>query len=84
MVTADYDNDGLVDVLVLRGAWMGAAGQFPMSLLRNRGNLRFDDVTKEAGLLRLKPSQTATWLDIDGDGFLDLFVGNESPGPLVN
>jgi hypothetical protein len=84
MVTADYDNDGLLDVLILRGAWMGAAGQFPMSLLRNRGGLRFDDVTKAAGLLRLKPSQTATWLDIDGDGFLDLFVGNESTGAVVN
>ena len=84
MVTADYDNDGLLDVLVLRGAWMGAAGQFPMSLLRNRGGLRFEDVTRAAGLLRLRPSQTATWLDFDGDGFLDLFVGNESGGPAVN
>ena len=84
MVTADYDNDGLLDVLVLRGAWMGAAGQFPMSLLRNRGGLRFDDVTKAAGLLRLRPSQTATWLDFDGDGLLDLFVGNESGGPAIN
>jgi hypothetical protein len=84
MVSADFDNDGLVDVLVLRGAWMGAAGRFPMSLLRNRGGLRFEDVTKSAGLLRLRPTQTATWLDFDGDGFLDLYVGNESPGTLVN
>jgi hypothetical protein len=84
MVTADYDNDGLTDVLVLRGAWMGAAGAFPMSLLRNRGGLRFEDVTKAAGLLRLRPSQTATWLDVDGDGRLDLFVGNESTGSAVN
>ncbi len=84
MVTADYDNDGLTDVLVLRGAWMGAAGRFPMSLLRNRGGLRFDDVTTSAGLLRLKPSQTATWLDFDGDGFLDLYVGNESTPDSAN
>ncbi len=63
---------------------MGAAGAFPLSLLRNRGDLRFEDVTHAAGLVRLRPSQTATWLDFDGDGFLDLFVGNESGGPVVN
>jgi hypothetical protein len=78
LVHADYDNDGLGDVLVLRGAWMGRDGRFPLSLLRNTGSLRFEDVTKAAGLLRLHPTQTATWFDYDGDGWLDLFVGNES------
>ena len=28
-VQADYDNDGDVDVLVLRGAWLRAAGRTP-------------------------------------------------------
>jgi hypothetical protein len=78
MIHADYDNDGLSDVLVLRGGWMGHAGKFPLSLLRNVGNLQFVDVTKAAGLLRFGPTQTATWLDFNGDGWLDLFVGNES------
>jgi hypothetical protein len=78
LIHADYDNDGRPDVLVLRGGWMSTEGKFPMSLLRNRGDFRFDDVTKAAGLLRLRPSQTATWLDYNGDGWLDLFVGNES------
>jgi hypothetical protein len=78
MIHADFDNDGLSDVLVLRGGWMTHEGKFPLSLLRNVGNLRFVDVTKAAGLLRFGPTQTATWLDYDGDGWLDLFVGNES------
>ena len=78
MVQADYDNDGRVDILVLRGAWMKTEGRFPLSLLRNEGGGRFVDVTKSAGLLRFGPTQTATWFDYDGDGWLDLFIGNES------
>ncbi len=78
MVQADYDNDGFVDVLVLRGAWMGAAGRYPNSLLRNRGDGTFEDVTEAAGLLSFFPTQTATWFDYDNDGRIDLFIGNES------
>ncbi len=81
MVHADYDNDGLPDVLVLRGAWRKEAGRVPNSLLRNLGGGRFEDVTEAAGLLSEHPTQTAAWLDYDGDGWLDLFIGNESsPG----
>lgn len=79
LVQADYNNDGNVDVLALRGGWWGKAGQHPKSLLRNNGDGTFTDVTFEAGLGEVNyPTQTANWADYDNDGDLDLFVGNES------
>ncbi len=75
---ADYDNDGDVDLLVLRGAWMGEEGRMPNSLLRNNGDGAFVDVTRRAGLFSLHPTHAAAFADYDNDGWLDLFVGNES------
>ena len=73
----DYDNDGLADVFVPRGAWAHKAGQFPGSLLHNDGHGHFSDVTFEAGVLDALPSQAAAWCDLDNDGWLDLVKGNE-------
>ncbi len=78
MIHADYDNDGLVDVLVLRGAWRNAEGRMPNSLLRNLGNGRFADVTISAGLYSARPTQAATWFDYNADGHIDLFIANET------
>ncbi|MBJ42522.1 MAG: hypothetical protein CMJ80_04405 [Planctomycetaceae bacterium] len=82
MVQADFDNDGLVDVFVLRGAWLGATGRHPNSLLRNigtPGRPRFTDVTYGCGLGDVDfPTQTASWSDFDNDGDLDLYIGNET------
>ena len=75
----DYDGDGRLDILVMRGGWETAIRN---SLLRNReapgGGLRFDDVTEQAGLGGpAHRTQSAAWADYDGDGDLDVFVGNE-------
>ena len=82
LVQADYDNDGDLDILMLRGAWMQRSGRIPNSLLRNNGDGRFTDVTFEAGLGEDHyPTQTAAWADYDNDGDLDLYIGNEAVGP---
>ena len=79
MIQADYDNDGDLDVLVLRGAWLEETGRsYPNSLLSNNGKGRFTDVTKAVGLAETHyPTQAAAWADYDNDGDLDLFIGNE-------
>ena len=78
IISADYDNDGHPDLVVLRGGWLGQNGKYPLSLLHNNGDGTFDDVTEKAGLLSLHPTQTAAWADFDNDGWLDLYVGHES------
>ena len=78
IMQADYNNDGYKDVLVLRGAWKNEFGNEPNSLLKNNGDGSFMDVTTQSGLLSFHPTQTATWNDFNNDGWLDLFIGNES------
>jgi hypothetical protein len=77
----DYNNDGLLDIWMLRGAWLGKSGRFPKSLLRNNGDGTFTDVTEEAGLMSLHPTQSSKWFDYDGDGWLDVFIAHESTDP---
>lgn len=76
-VQADFDNDGNRDILILRGGWLDG-GLHPNSLLKNKGNGTFEDVTIDAGILSFHPTQTASWADFNADGFLDLFIANES------
>lgn len=79
MVQGDYDNDGDLDVFVLRGAWHEELGRHPNSLWRNNGNGTFSDVTFDAGLGETHyPTKTGAWSDYDNDGDLDLYVANET------
>ncbi len=76
----DYDNDGDQDLAL-------AVDFSTVTLFQNRwveeGDLRFDNVTLEAGL-----GATGNWMglapgDYDGDGWIDLFATNWGNSPNV-
>ncbi len=75
---ADYNNDGQLDFLILRGAWFFEQGKIPNSLIKNNGDGTFTDVSIESGIYSEAPTQTAVWADFNLDGWLDLFLANES------
>jgi hypothetical protein len=75
LVQTDYNNDGWLDLFVMRGGW-----DYPMrnSLLKNNQDGSFTDVTVESGLdTGAFRTHSATWADFDNDGFVDVFIGHE-------
>lgn len=67
VIAGDYNNDGHIDLYVT------CYGQD--RLLKNNGNKTFEDITEQAGLLAEPAwSTSASWVDFDRDGLLDLFV----------
>jgi hypothetical protein len=84
----DYDNDGRLDLFFTNGAKfpeLGKTGpEFHNALLRNKGNGKFEDVTRHAGLAggTLGYSLGVAAADFDNDGWTDLFVANAGPNAL--
>ena len=65
---ADFDRDGHLDVY-LTALRSGASG-----LYRGKGDGTFTDVSRAAGVLWDRPARSCAASDVDGDGWLDLYV----------
>ncbi|MFQ5703005.1 MAG: FG-GAP-like repeat-containing protein [Gemmatimonadales bacterium] len=70
----DYDNDGLLDLLVIQ--------QGPNVLYHNAGNGRFENVSRSAGVGGAATSHRALFADLDQEGDLDVFVGGRGPNEV--
>jgi len=83
----DFDNDGLQDIFLVNGRGWKAEKEGPQptsQLFRNRGGLRFEDVTEKSGISRTGWGQGVCVGDYDDDGFDDLFVTYYGPNILYH
>jgi len=75
---ADYDGDGWPDLLVAND--FGTKNLY-RNLGRRNGTVKFEDVAASAGLLDHGAGMSATFLDYDNDGRLDIYTGNMWSAP---
>jgi len=68
----DIDNDGLPDVFF-------TGNMVSSRLYLNQGDMRFVDITESAGVVTDRWATGASMVDIDADGYLDIYVSVSGP-----
>jgi len=82
----DYNGDGFYDVYLLNGTYLDGISDITSKamnptnqLFHNNGDGTFTEVTSASGLGSLNWSMTASPIDIDMDGDMDLYIANYGP-----
>jgi enediyne biosynthesis protein E4 len=80
----DYDGDGLPDLYVTNSVahWGKPNEKSCGRLYHNLGGGRFEDATAKAGIHACGLGMGAFWVDLDGDGKLDLYLTNVGPNTV--
>jgi enediyne biosynthesis protein E4 len=95
---SDFDNDGLLDILVVNGhvypqmelvkSETVKGFRQPLLLHRNLGNGKFEDISEVSGLRKLPmfSGRGAAFGDLNNDGLIDAVITNlgEKPTVLLN
>lgn len=68
----DIDNDGLPDIFF-------TGNMVSSRLYLNRGNMRFEDITQSAGVTTSRWASGVSLVDINSDGYLDIYLSMSGP-----
>jgi enediyne biosynthesis protein E4 len=74
----DFDGDGLLDLLV--GECFFQGGKSRSRLFRNKGGLKFENVTTRVGLPEHVTGFGVAAADVNGDGWPDIFLAGRNGG----
>lgn len=75
--TADLNNDGLIDIVC-------TGNQVANEIYINKGSLKFEPIASHAGLTHTGWSNGVNFIDINYDGYLDIYIAQVNNGNVLN